>query len=412
MKIKDWLYKFYLPARQVVRMRKNQNISWNNKKITVLFFIQYTPSWGKMRLLYQSLLKDDRFKVYLFCMPESWDSGNETYQYFKERGYDAINARQEDGSWFDLKTLKPDYIMTTRPYDYTEPIEYYSQNLCKIAKICNFSYGINIDENIAKWVYTQPFYRHTYMYFVEMEFLEEVYKKYQKLGTKLNLCHVKHLGMIALDDFMSQRNDESISWKFAKGNMRIMWTPRWNTDKTLGGSNFFTFKDFWIDYCKEHREVDLLIRPHPLMFSHFEQTGELTKEAALDYKKLISESENIALDEEKEYAANFWNTDVLVTDYSSIVPEFFLTEKPLIFCKKNMELPLLDNMKDILKASYVVETAEELYDCLEELRQGKDTKKDIRIEMKQKLFGKTLGKSVELTTNWLIEDWRKSNAGN
>ena len=72
----------------------------------------------------------------------------------------------------------------------------------------------------------------------------------------------------------------------------------------------------------------------------------------------------------------------------------------------------IDNMKDILKGSYVVNSEQELRGCLEELRQGKDTRKDIRIEMKQKLFGKTLGKSVELTTNWLIEDWRKSNAGN
>ena len=45
------------------------------------------------------------------------------------------------------------------------------------------------------------------------------------------------------------------------------------------------------------------------------------------------------------------------------------------------------------------------------LRRGQDPKETIRKEMKQKLFGDTLGKSVELTTNWLIEDWRSHNAG-
>ena len=76
-----------------------------------------------------------------------------------------------------------------------------------------------------------------------------------------------------------------------------------------------------------------------------------------------------------------------------------------------MELTLLDNMKDILKGCYVVDSKDELQDCLEMLRSGQDPKETIRKEMKQKLFGDTLGKSVELTTNWLIEDWRSHNAG-
>lgn len=110
---------------------------------------------------------------------------------------------------------------------------------------------------------------------------------------------------------------------------------------------------------------------------------------------------------EKEYASTFWQSDVLIADYSSIIPEYFLTEKPLIFCITNMELTLLQNMKDILEGSYVVHSQEELRECLEMLRLGEDSKRDIRITMKEKLFGKTLGKSVELTTDWLIEDWRK-----
>ena len=413
MNLKALLCKVYLPVRQVWLMSRSKKHTWNNTKITVVFFVQHVPSWGKLNLLYQSLKNDSRFKVYLFCVPNPKDDlNNETYNYFKQRGYEAINAREEDGSWFDLKRIKPDYIMTTRPYDYEEPVEYYSNNLCKIGKICNFSYGINIDERIAEYVYTQQFYRHTYMYFAEMQFLEDIYKKYQKLGTKFNLCHTKHLGMIALDDFMAQRDKYSASWDFAKGDVRIMWTPRWSTDIAFGGSNFFTFKDFWIKYCKENPSVDLLIRPHPQMFMHLEQTGEFTKEEADTYKHQIELLDNVALDKEKEYAASFWNADVLVSDYSSIIPEFFLTEKPLVFCKRNMILPLLDNMKDILKGCYVVDSEKELYDCIEQLRQGNDTKKNIRAEMKEKLFGKTLGKSVELTTNWLIEDWRKSNAGN
>ena len=148
------------------------------------------------------------------------------------------------------------------------------------------------------------------------------------------------------------------------------------------------------------------------MFDNFISTGEMTELEVDEYKRTISETKNIAFDTEKEYASSFWQSDVLIADYSSIIPEYFLTEKPLIFCITNMELTLLDNMKEILEGCYVVDSKEELKDCLEMLRQGNDPKKEIRQKIKGKLFGKTLGKAVKLTTEWLVEDWRSHNAGN
>ena len=413
MKLKETLYGVYGKMRQVYRMRKGCRFCWNNAKISVVFFMQYVPSWGKLDLLYRSLLEHPMFDVHLVCVPEDLsDKENATYGYFVNRGYDAINACLEDGGWFDLRSLKPDYVFTTRPYDFYLPVEYQSHNMCLYTKICNFSYGINLDKELANMIFGQSAYMHTYMYFVEMESLVAEYQKAQRLGHKLGLNHSECLGMIALDGFMEDSKTISSSWNFADSGLRVIWAPRWTTDKKLGGSNFFTYKDFLVEYFKEHQEMNLLMRPHPLMFDNFISTGEMTELEVDEYKRTISETKNIAFDTEKEYASSFWQSDVLIADYSSIIPEYFLTEKPLIFCITNMELTLLDNMKDILEGCYVVDSKEALLDCLEALRQGNDSKKEIRQEMKQKLFGKTLGKSVKLTTEWLIEDWRSHNASN
>lgn len=408
MRIKEELYDVYSRVRQVHRMRKGNRFSWNNKKISVVFFMQYAPSWGKLELLYHSLQSNPLFEVHLVCVPENLsDKKNDTYVYFSDKGYDAINACGEDGKWFDLKTLKPDYVFTTRPYDFYLPADYQSHNLCLFTKLCNFSYGINMDEELADMIFGQPFYRHTYMYFVEMESLIPMYQKIQQFGHRLGINHSKCLGMIALDGFMNESKNSSVSWNFAENGMKVIWAPRWTTDKKMGGSNFFTYKDFMVEYFEEHQEMNLLMRPHPLMFDNFIRTGEMSEAEVQEYKDKISNVKNISFDMEKEYASTFWQSDVLIADYSSIIPEYFLTEKPLIFCITNMELTLLQNMKDILEGSYVVHSQEELRECLEMLRLGEDSKRDIRITMKEKLFGKTLGKSVELTTDWLIEDWRK-----
>lgn len=413
MNLKQPIYDLYGKLRQIYRMKKGQRFSWQNEKISVVFLMQYAPSWGKLELLYESLLENPLFDVHLVCVPEELsDKENATFCYFSEKGYEAINACMENGSWFDIKTLKPDYVFTTRPYDFYLPVEYQSHNMCTYTRLCNFSYGINLDKELADMIFGQNSYMHTYMYFVEMESLVQEYQKAQRLGHKLGLIHSACMGMIAIDGFMKEVGKESPSWEFADAGLKVIWAPRWTTDKKLGGSNFFTYKDFMLDYFRENEDMNLLMRPHPLMFDNFIRTGEMTEAEVAEYKDKVQNAKNICFDMEKEYAHTFWQSDVLIADYSSIIPEYFLTEKPLIFCITNMELTLLDNMKDILKGCYVVDSKEELQDCLEMLRRGQDPKETIRKEMKQKLFGDTLGKSVELTTNWLIEDWRSHNAGN
>lgn len=64
-----------------------------------------------------------------------------------------------------------------------------------------------------------------------------------------------------------------------------MWTPRWTTNKKLGGSNFFVYYKLLLEYAEKNDDVDLLCRPHPLMFDNFLKTGEMKIEEIDDYKK-------------------------------------------------------------------------------------------------------------------------------
>ena len=95
----------------------------------------------------------------------------------------------------------------------------------------------------------------------------------------------------------------------------------------------------------------------------------------------------MALDKEKEYAATFWGADVLLTDISGIIPEYFATGKPMIFCAANMHLTLEQTTQKMVDASYVVYTVEELQKCLADLKQGIDPKKAQRQQILDAYFG-------------------------
>ena len=84
----------------------------NNEVLNVVFVVQYIPGWNKLEPIYSKMQKDQRFNPIIVCVPLNIqnhilldDNGNDTYKYFIEHGYKAIDALLDDGSWFDLKQL-------------------------------------------------------------------------------------------------------------------------------------------------------------------------------------------------------------------------------------------------------------------------------------------------------------------
>ena len=130
------------------------------------------------------------------------------------------------------------------------------------------------------------------------------------------------------------------------------------------------------------------MRPHPLMFSNFLQTGEMTQHQVDAYVAQIEAMPNVELDNQNQYEATLWGSDVLVTDLSGIVPEYFTTGKPVIFCITNMELELADYFEEMVqKGCYVVNNEAELAACLVALQHGEDPLAETRKALIPELFG-------------------------
>ena len=81
---------------------------------------------------------------------------------------------------------------------------------------------------------------------------------------------------------------ESDSWQQprSKGLFRIMWTPRWSTGE--GNCTFFDYKDKLPEYVQNHKDIELLFRPHPQAFAEFVAKKEMTAEQVKNYKELYS----------------------------------------------------------------------------------------------------------------------------
>lgn len=359
-------------------------------RINIVFVCHRPAVWGSLKTVYEACLSDPEFNVAIVAIPNKKqlpDLGlsHERYEtegaedFFKNykckvvNGYDYFKKR-----WFSLKKLHPDYVFFQQPYNVTRCKEYKSKNVTKFSKLLYVHYAANfIGGGIFDETYPSDFIKDVDIIFTADKFDNKV------VGEYLKKIHAKTktvlTGFPRYDGLEKYHGCDSVNWNFPKtnGKTRIIWTPRWCTNE--GNCNFFDYKDVLLDYVEQHSEIDFIFRPHPQAFLEWAATGELPQPEADKYKQRIAKMSNAKLDAQKEYLTTFYSSDILITDISSIVAEYFLTGKPVVYCHKKDCFN--DFSRKVAEGFYWVRNWDELKKTIEMLKSGNDPRKEKRREI-------------------------------
>ncbi len=349
------------------------------QKICVVFVCHRPEVWEALRSVYDRLNEDARFELYIVAIPnkkqlpvkglehECYETeGAETFW----REYGCINGYDyETGEWFDLKTLKPDYVFFQQPYNITRCPEYKSSIVSKYAKICYVSYftpcgyGDLYDECLP-----DDFLRDVSYFFSQNTMDDEHVKNRVKGGiTKVLLTGYPKYDFVKDYKGLSKERDSK------DHGFDIIWTPRWTTNE--GYCNFFDYKDKLVSLCEDNPDINLIFRPHPQAFLEWKSTGEFTQEEIDRYLKLYETHSNMQIDRSKNYYPVIYSSDCLLTDLSSIVYDYIITGKPVIFCvKKDMDL----YYSDIRDGLYIARSWKEVVDTINMLKGGNDPLRSVR----------------------------------
>ena len=213
-----------------------------------------------------------------------------------------------------------------------------------------------------------------------------------------------NLGYPSLDIIKNNTKNNSAFNEIKNRNLHIIWTPRWTTDESACGTTFFEYKDKIIKYGKKQRDL-IVFRPHPLAFDIFIEKGLMTKKEVTDYLKNYQNS-NMIYDKSSDYYDTFRDSDVLITDFSSIIIEYLMYNKPIIFCHRNMDM-MNDYMKIMSNVLYHAKNWKEIEKILKMLKSGKDPLKKERIEFIEKNFSMYDGKVKNRIVDQVKKDYYK-----
>ena len=184
----------------------------------------------------------------------------------------------------------------------------------------------------------------------------------------------------------------------------VLWTPRWNYFTNVGGSHFLEYKDNFNDLRKKYPDLEMYIRPHPNLFGYMTSTGRMTEKEVEDYKNFLNDNK-IILDETPRYNDIIETADINITDITSIMIDFFLTGKPIIYCPCNFNM--LGDFKDMESGLYIANSWAEVEKYLEMLLRGEDPLKEERRRIFELLRQRHKNASKNIM-NTLISDYERS----
>lgn len=354
---------------------------WLKEKINIVFVCHRPQVWDSLKTVCDACIKDSVFNVTIVAIPNKKQLpqtglNHEVYEsegaekFFNDYPCKIINGYDyKTKKWFNLKKLNPDYIFFQQPYNITRPKNYKSSVVSKYAKILYVHYAANfIGNGIMEETYPADFISDVDTIFLqdkEDEKLVNSYLKKIKAKTKTILT-----GFPRYDRINKLKSTDSANWNLPKQPdvKRAIWTPRWSTNE--GNCNFFDYKNELIEYAEEHKDIDFIFRPHPQAFLEWNATGEMPEAQAKEYKRRYENCPNAKIDTRKEYLSTFYSSDFMITDMSSIVAEYFLTGKPIIYCHKKDCFN--DFSRKLSEGFYWVRNWTELQNVIEMLKTGND----------------------------------------
>ena len=388
----------YMAYSRVRKISKQKN---EEGQIKVVFLGQYPSVWNKLKTVCEAMLKDDRFLVEIIAIPENLNAVTDsTYEFYHELYGDCVVNAYQSGSWYNLKESNPDYVFMQRPYDQYLPDSYASNIISSYTKVCYVNYGYQLLKQTMDVCLSKKFLRNVYLFFAENYLVEDYNTRRFALSHKKKYRKTVNIGYPALEDFMKRGKE----YKDEKtGTPKILWTPRWTEDKFLGGSNFLRFKDDVVEYVKKNNASKLVFRPHPMTFDHMVSVGKMTQKEVDDYLAIYAADERLEYDNSKDYTKVFWTSDILLTDISSIIIEYFITGMPIVYCETGAKSD--EFFDEILSVLYRVNDWQEAETTLDMLLAGQDPLKEKRMKKVEQLFGGKIENVAERFLEEIYQDY-------
>ncbi len=363
-------------------------------KVKVVFIVESNQKWS-WQSVYDELKTDDRFELLLVTLPLATRFKDKIYpqkediEFFSKLGMPIIDGYDyKKEACMDLRKLNPDIIFYAHPW-FAETHKFPPYLISEFALSCAVSYGFNLVESTC-WGTTTPknFCANLWTMFAESSW----HKPFYENGTNLKNKDILYVaGYPKMDAYKLPVNPEFEKlWKDEKHiKPRIIWAPHHSIERDGGFcmSNFVEHSKLFLEFAQNHQEYEFLIKPHPVLKSKCMAMGFMSAEQYEDYIDKWRQLPNSNAYTLGNYYDVFKTSDILITDCSSFLGEYFVSGKPIVLIESKERRSFNDFGLAIRRGMYRPQSFEDIEQILKEIFVNKnDSLKDLRKKIIEEKF--------------------------
>jgi hypothetical protein len=335
--------------KKILDMRfRIQKLMWNRKynrisedeKFRIVFFLSVDSEWDCFASIYEAFLSDSSSELVVVADDYPRRKGQLASDFLSDNGILFVKSGKRA-----LKNIKPHLIFVADEISVAR-----NDWIFRIgARIVYIPYGTSVSS--AKYSqnqqYNLPLHNSAWKIFVAGGFARKLYGDYCDAGNG----HVIALGHPKTQVIYSNLDDYQFpAVPFSKEYpAKFLWNIHY--DRNGGWS---TWNDYGVDILNlfaSRDDVLLICRPHPFFFDSFESEDE-----ALAVRSFIVKNKNTTLDEEASMKLSFSKCDALLTDGSSLIYDFFITGKPLLYMRSMKSYRMHPHSFNLIKTHHYIGT--------------------------------------------------------
>jgi len=315
---------------------------------------------------------------------------------------------------YDISKDKPDMVFISNPYESVTTEQFWPETIAKYSKLVYLPYytGMIISDESIQVHCCMPVAKCAWRIIAQSQKVKEMHKKYApKHGENVIVT-----GLPKWDDIINLMQETvtvHMSWeKKLKGKKVFLWNSHFSVG--TGDSTLLDYGKAILELFSNRDDIALIWRPHPMTETIFKLYYPQYASLWRDMKDTVEISNNMIFDTNFSYNMAFQCSDALISDFSSIIVQYMLVEKPILWLKK----PLASQGgSDLNTSEYLIRfdcselaaTIDEIFGFVERVVQGIDLKKEERLKIMHEDLPCADGHVGERVCDLLLDELRKED---
>jgi hypothetical protein len=310
------------------------------RPVRIAVLIRHTHYWGALESIALAAQANPEAELYVVRLthraPNSTHPSTEEFAAFcADRGISI-----HDEAWLRVNLHEIDIAVLPDGYDRSANRGITVTDLAAAGVrlvLSPYAQALSGSAQNARWLYDMPVHQLAWRIFVASAGQERNFARFCSSGADRVRC----VGSVKRERLLTSAAaaDAERIRRTLRTKRTVLWNPHFLSDDGL--CTFSKYFAALMDWFAAHRNVGLIVRPHPRLLGDLEQLGgEEGREKAAIVRRRITGAPNLYLDESPDSAAAMHAADAMISDLSSLIPEYLALNRPTALLLLDGELPL------------------------------------------------------------------------